>query len=73
MPGPYPILALLWEPAGFQDSLVHKVRAAALKQGQLIELSSDFYGGVPQAWPAAQHSEMWASPEPSDNGLEPLQ
>lgn len=48
MPGPCPILALLWEPAGFQDSLVPKVKAAALKQGYLIEFSSDFYGACPR-------------------------
>lgn len=48
MPGPRPKVALLWEPVGFQDSSVPKVRAAALKQGYLIELASDFCGVCPR-------------------------
>lgn len=48
MPGPCPKVALLWAPVGFQDLSVPKVRAAALKQGYLIELSSDFCGACPR-------------------------
>lgn len=48
MPGSCPKVELLWEPASFQNSSVPKVRAAALKQGYLIELSSDFCGACPR-------------------------